>query len=206
VSRGEGEHWARRLAADPGNRLYSRMNRRRLDGESLRDMLLTLSGRVAQRVGGPGVRPPLPQEITSTLLKNQWPVSTDEKDHHRRSVYLFARRNLRYPLFELFDRPDGTASCAHRKESTTAPQSLILLNSGFSLAMAKTLAKRCKDGETPVGRSIRRMYGLLFQREPSREELHLAKRFLAEPSDGEVEPLTQFALALINLNEFLFVD
>ena len=72
--------------------------------------------------------------------------------------------------------------------------------------MAKVLAKRCKDGETPVGRSIRRMYGLLFQREPSREELHLAKRFLAQPSDGEVEPLTQFALALSNLNEFLFVD
>jgi hypothetical protein len=182
------------------------MHRWRLDGESLRDTLLTLSGRATQRAGGPGVRPPLPREITSTLLKNQWPVSTDTEDHHRRSVYLFARRNLRYPLFELFDRPDGTASCARRKESTTAPQSLILLNSGFSLTMAKALAKRCKDGETPVGRSIRRMYGLLFQREPSREELHLAKRFLAEPSDGEVDPLTQFALALINLNEFLFVD
>ena len=206
ASRGQGDRWARRLTGDPGNRLYSRMHRWRLDGESLRDTLLTLSGRATQRAGGPGVRPPLPREITSTLLKNQWPVSTDTEDHHRRSVYLFARRNLRYPLFELFDRPDGTASCARRKESTTAPQSLILLNSGFSLTMAKALAKRCKDGETPVGRSIRRMYGLLFQREPSREELHLAKRFLAEPSDGEVDPLTQFALALINLNEFLFVD
>ncbi len=206
VSRGEGEHWARRLAADPGNRLYSRMNRRRLDGESLRDTLLTLSGRVTQRAGGPGVRPPLPREITSTLLKNQWPVSTDEKDHHRRSVYLFARRNLRYPLFELFDRPDGTASCAHRKESTTAPQSLILLNSGFSLTMAKSLAGRCQAGAAPAGESVRRMYRLLFQREPSREEMRLARQFVAGPSSGDVEPLAQLALALINLNEFLFVD
>ena len=206
VSRGAGKTWNRRLAADPDNQFYSRMNRRRLDGESLRDTLLAVGGWATQRTGGPGVRPPLPREITGTLLNNQWPVSTNREDHHRRSVYLFARRNLRYPLFDLFDRPDGTASCGRRKESTTAPQSLILLNSGFSLTMAKALAKRCKDGETPVGRSIRRMYGLLFQREPSREELHLAKRFLAEPSDGEVEPLTQFALALINLNEFLFVD
>jgi len=180
VSRGEGEHWARRLAADPGNRLYSRMNRRRLDGESLRDTLLTLSGRVTQRAGGPGVRPPLPREITSTLLKNQWPVSTDEKDHHRRSVYLFARRNLRYPLFELFDRPDGTASCAHRKESTTAPQSLILLNSGFSLTMAKSLAGRCQAGAAPAGEFVRRMYRLLFQREPSREEMRLARQFAGQ--------------------------
>jgi len=206
VSRGEGECWAKRRAADPGNRLYSRMNRRRLDGESLRDTLLTLSGRATQRAGGPGVRPPLPREITSTLLKNQWPVSRDEEDHHRRSVYLFARRNLRYPLFELFDRPDGASSCARRKESTTAPQSLILLNSDFSLTMAKALAKRCQVGATPAGESIRRMYGLLFQREPSREEMRLARQFVAGPSSGDVEPLAQLALALINLNEFLFVD
>jgi hypothetical protein len=206
ASQVEGEHWAKRLAADPGNRFHSRMNRRRLDGESLRDTLLKLSGRATQRAGGPGVRPPLPREITSTLLKNQWPISTDTEDHHRRSVYLFVRRNLRYPLFELFDRPDGTASCARRKESTTAPQSLILLNSGFSLTMAKALGKRCEDGEMPTGRSIQRMYGLLFQRAPSRKEIRLAKGFLAESNSSEVKALAQLALALINLNEFLFVD
>ena len=206
VSRGAGETWAKRLAADPGNRLHSRMNRRRLDGETLRDALLAVSGQATQRAGGTGVRPPLPKEITSTLLNNQWPVSRDEEDHHRRSVYLFARRNLRYPLFELFDRPDGASSCARRKESTTAPQSLILLNSGFSLTMAKALAKRCQVGAAPAGESIRRMYGLLFQREPSREEVRLASQFLSQPSDGAVEPLAQLALALINLNESLFVD
>ena len=136
VSRGVGKTWASRLTADPDNRFYSRMNRRRLDGESLRDTLLVVGGWETQRTGGPGVRPPLPREITGTLLNNQWPVSTNREDHHRRSVYLFARRNLRYPLFDLFDRPDGTASCGRRKESTTAPQSLILLNSNFSLMMA----------------------------------------------------------------------
>ena len=206
VSRGAGETWAKRLAADPGNRLHSRMNRRRLDGETLRDALLAVSGQATQRAGGTGVRPPLPKEITSTLLNNQWPVSRDEEDHHRRSVYLFARRNLRYPLFELFDRPDGASSCARRKESTTAPQSLILLNSGFSLTMAKALTKRCQVGAAPAGESIQRMYGLLFQREPSREEVRLASQFLSQPSDGAVEPLAQLALALINLNESLFVD
>ena len=207
MSRGEGEHWARRLAADPGNRLYSRMNRRRLDGESLRDTLLTLSGRVTQRAGGPGVRPPLPREITSTLLKNQWLVSTDEKDHHRRSVYLFARRNLRYPLFELFDRPDGTASCAHRKESTTAPQSLILLNSGFSLTMAKSLAGRCQAGAAPAG-GVRPA-----NVQPAVPSVNQAGRRCAWPgssSPGQAAAVlnhsAQLALALINLNEFLFVD
>jgi hypothetical protein len=50
------------------------------------------------------------------------------------------------------------------------------------------------------------MYRLLFQREPSREEMRLARQFVAGPSSGDVEPLAQLALALINLNEFLFVD
>ena len=206
VSRGAGKTWDRRLAADPDNRFYSRMNRRRLDGESLRDTLLAVGGWATQRTGGPGVRPPLPREITSTLLNNQWPVSTNREDHHRRSVYLFARRNLRYPLFDLFDRPDGTASCGRRKESTTAPQSLILLNSNFSLMMAKALAGRCRSVSAPVDESIRRMYDLLFQRGPSRAEVRLARQFLSQPSGSDVEPLAQLGLALINLNEFLFVD
>jgi hypothetical protein len=201
ASHGAGESWKKRLAADPTNQLLSRMNRRRLDGETLRDTLLAVSGQVTQRGGGPGVRPPLPREITSTLLNNQWPVSKSAEDHHRRSVYLFARSNLRYPLFELFDRPDGTVSCARRKESTTAPQSLILLNSEFSVANAKALAKRDETA------AVRGLYSQLLQREPSENEQRLAKRFLAEQKeDAVVESLTKLALALINLNEFLFVD
>ncbi|MDP6795419.1 MAG: DUF1549 and DUF1553 domain-containing protein [Verrucomicrobiota bacterium] len=204
ASRGVGEKWVRRLAADRENRLYSRMNRRRLDGETLRDTLLAISGQATQRAGGPGVRPALPREITSTLLNNQWPVSKSVEDHHRRSVYLFARRNLRYPLFELFDRPDGTASCSRRKESTTAPQSLILLNSDFSLASARALAKRLAKLDQPT--AVHELYSRLFQRRPSESELRLAKRFLVEQEPHGLDPIARLALALINLNEFLFLD
>jgi len=131
------------------------MNRRRLDGETLRDTLLAISGQATQRADGPGVRPPLPREITSALLNNQWPVSKSVEDHHRRSVYLFTRRNLRYPLFELFDRPAGTASCSRRMESTSAPQSLILLNSDFSVDRAVALAKRlAKRDESAAVRDL----------------------------------------------------
>ena len=204
ASRSEEDTWEKRLDADPENLLYSRMNRRRLDGETLRDTLLAISGQATQRAGGQGVRPPLPREITSTLLNNQWPVSKSVEDHHRRSVYLFARRNLRYPLFELFDRPDGTASCSRRKESTTAPQSLILLNSDFSVDRAVALAKRLAKRDESV--AVRDLYGQLFQRQPSEHELRLAKRFIADQEPGDIEPLARLALALINLNEFLFVD
>ncbi len=204
ASRGAGESWEKRLAADPANRLLSRMNRRRLDGETLRDTMLAVSGQTTQRAGGPGVRPPLPREITSTLLNNQWPVSKSAEDHHRRSVYLFARRNLRYPLFELFDRPDGTVSCARRKESTTAPQSLILLNSEFSLASARALAKRLAKLDQPT--AVHELYSRLFQRRLSESDLRLAKRFLVEQKPNGIDPIARLALALLNLNEFLFLD
>ncbi len=67
--------------------------------------------------------------MTATLLQNQWPVTEDTAQHNRRSIYLFVRRNLRYPLFEAFDRPDPNLSCPQRNTTTIAPQALHLLNS-----------------------------------------------------------------------------
>ena len=85
-------------AADLENGLYSRMNRLRLEGEIVRDSMLTISGRLNPKAGGPGVA----------------------NDATRRSVYIFARRNLRNPFLEVFDAPDSNLSCAHRGQSTTA--------------------------------------------------------------------------------------
>src|SRR5205814_6873010 len=112
---------------DPDNRLLARMNRKRMEGEAIRDAMLSAAGRLSLRRGGPGVRPPLPAEVAATLLNTkQWIVSPDAEDHRRRSIYLFVRRNLRYPLFDAFDRPDTNASCPRRHPSTLPPQSLIL--------------------------------------------------------------------------------
>ncbi|OYW21101.1 MAG: hypothetical protein B7Z55_06180, partial [Planctomycetales bacterium 12-60-4] len=118
--------WELRLAVDPDNRWLSRSPRRRLEGESLRDALLTVAGTLNRSQGGRGVQAPLPEELVQTLLKGQWTTSPDIGDHTRRSIYLFARRNLRFPILEAFDRPDANASCAVRGRSTTAPQALVL--------------------------------------------------------------------------------
>ncbi len=114
-------NWEQARRVDPENVLLWRMNRLRLEGEAIRDAMLAASDGLSQRRGGIGVMPPLPLELKATLLKNQWQVSQDTEDHRRRSVYLFVRRNLRYPLFEAFDRPDTNASCPRRSRSTTAP-------------------------------------------------------------------------------------
>src|SRR5262249_10094337 len=104
-------------ARDADNHLLAHFPLRRLDAEAVRDSLLAVSGRLDRRVGGPG------------------PTKGS-----RRSVYLFARRNLRDPFLATFDLPDSTLSCPKRERSTTAPQALTLLNADEVMAAASALA------------------------------------------------------------------
>ena len=114
------------MKKDPANTLFGRMNRLRLEGEIIRDSLLAVSGRLNPKMGGPSVFPPIPPEATTG--GKEWKASPDPADHVRRSVYIFARRNLRFPFLEPFDVPDSNQSCPQRERSTTAPQALALLN------------------------------------------------------------------------------
>ena len=197
----ERSAWKRTKQADPDNDLYSRFTRRRLEGEAIRDAMLAASGSLNRKRGGPGIRPPLPKALTSTLLRNQWKVTADKQEHDRRSIYVFARRNLRYPIFEAFDRPDANASCSARLVSTTAPQSLHLLNSDFSLAMAKRLADVIVNEKLTPRSQVTEAFQRALGRQPSSDELRAAAEFL-----GANQSLAQLCLGLFNSNEFVFVD
>lgn len=200
----DDENWQHLREADPTNRWLGRMTRRRLEGEAIRDALLSVSGRLNPQAGGPGVRPPLPAEVVRTLLKDQWPVTPDVSQHQRRSVYLFVRRNLKFPLFDVFDRPDQNLSCARRSQTTIAPQALALLNSEFTGACAEALAERCfrEAGHNPEA-WVRHCYVLVLGREPAAGEQQAALRFL---SSGEGQEPRDFCLALLNGSEFIYVD
>ena len=215
---------------DPANDLYSRFPRRRLEGEAIRDAMLAAAGLLSSERGGPGVMPPLPPELVGTLLKDQWKTSPREADHYRRSVYVFARRNLRYPLFEAFDRPDANASCPARNRSTTAPQSLVMLNSEFSLLAARRLAGRVLNDAADPARQVELLYLHAFSRKPTADESQRLEQFLAAQGQQiakEARPREQLALppalpenadpaaaaalvdaalALLNSSEFLYVD
>jgi hypothetical protein len=223
--------WKRCMTADPENALHWRKTRQRLEGESIRDAMLVASDTLSRRRGGSGIRPPLPKELLSTLLKNQWPVTPDRVDHDRRSIYLFVRRNLRYPLFDVFDRPDANLSCSRRNRSTIAPQALTQLNSEFSFSTAKNFAGHllANAGDAPrqqLGLAYRRALG----RTPTAEEQTVAAEFISNAKERmrgdrpdllklavpdnlpesadriHAAALTQFCLAMFNLNEFLYID
>jgi hypothetical protein len=183
--------------ADPDNRLYSRMNRLRLEGEAVRDTLLAVSGRLNLAVGGPGVV--LPDRTAASGGAKAVAVTADAKEHTRRSVYLFSRRNLRDPFLEAFDLPDSNLSCPKRERSTTAPQALALLNSDETMTAAKALAERVEKEATGDER-IDRAYRLTLGRAPTAKELDRAKAFLT------AVPLSELCRALFNLNEFVYLD
>jgi hypothetical protein len=199
--------WQTTQKIDPENRLLSRANRRRLDGEAIRDCMLAAANRLSPKRGGPGVMPPLPDELTITLLKDQWEPSPNEEDHRRRSIYIVARRNLRFPFFEAFDRPETTASCPERGQSTIAPQALLLLNSEFSLNSARDLAELVR---TQVGSDFDAQIELVYRRAlghaPTPTQQTRAHKFLTNRESVSSDPLTLLCLAVFNSNEFVYVD
>jgi hypothetical protein len=221
---------------DPDNRLLARMNRRRLEGEALRDNALAVAGTLNTQLGGPMIRVPLEPEIYELIFTEEepdglWPTTPVARQHTRRSLYLYNKRNVRLPLLEAFDQPDTLTSCPVRPVSTFAPQALILLNGPFLREQAAAMAARLLH-ESPRGERdcINRAYRLALARPPTGGEQGVAADFLREQSElirdrlrrglpvavpgglpRGVDParaaaLADFCLALFNRNEFLYVE
>jgi hypothetical protein len=199
---------AKALLVDKDNTLLWHARRRRLEGEALRDAMLALSGELSRRMYGRSARPKLP----ANLSKYAWKPDPKPEDRDRRSVYVLAKRNLRYPLFDAFDLPDLHNSCPRRLTTTTAPQALLLFNSELTLERAErwaqSLRSRCgEDARALVAEAYRAAWG----RPASAEEVRLGLKFLAEQEGrhgpgGPHSALADFCHALLNTNEFLYVD
>jgi hypothetical protein len=150
-----------------------------------------------------------------------WPEDPDPAEHLRRSLYLFRKRNVRYPLFDAFDAPDTQSACPRRETSTHALQALTLLNSEFAAGRAKVLAGRIlREAGTRTDNRIRRAYHLVLARAPRAHEIERARSFLKAQAElinmetqkgrtrilpTEAAAWVDFALALLNSNEFLYV-
>ncbi len=168
------------VAADPENRLLWRANRRRLDLEALRDSLLTVSGRLDDKMGGPSV------SITDPPFSN------------RRSVYGFIERQNMPAFFRTFDFANPNTHTPDRAQTTVPQQALFLMNSPFTIEQASYLAARSKkadvsakaDSSTAHVRRIERLFRCAFGREPSIDEVSDALEFV-DRGDG---PKTKKAL------------
>ena len=206
----------RATAADPDNLWLHRFNRRRLEFEALRDTLLAASGALDFKAGG------LPDDLTKQ------PFAT------RRTVYGFIDRQNLPGMFRTFDYPNPDVSSAQRFATTVPQQALYLMNSPFALEQARRVLERpeLKGAGNDTDR-VRALYRVLYQRAPDRDELALAKAFLAQkvasetaaagagterPANAKSNPVPppkvpvaltrweEYAQVLLLSNELAFVD
>jgi hypothetical protein len=189
-------------AKDPDNRLLWQFPRRRLSAEELRDAMLAAAGRLNLKAGGESVMVPVAKDLTDQLYDpKQWKVTADEREHDRRSIYLIAKRNLRLPFGQAFDQPDLQTSCPRRETSTHALQALELLNGRTANRLAEAFAARLRrEAGSDHVRQVELAYRLTTGRPPTPAERVRALEFL------ETQPLRELALALFNLNGFLYVN
>jgi len=179
-------------AADPANALFAHQPRRRLEGETIRDAILAVSGVLDPKMFGPG---------------------TLDNAMQRRSIYFQIKRSQLPPMMTTFDGPDTLQSTGLRSSTTVAPQALLLLNNqsvrGAARAWAAKLAK------APTEQAVARAYVAASGRPPASEELADVSAFLRAQTEsyqtagkanaGELA-LADFCQSLFGLNEFLYVD
>jgi hypothetical protein len=171
--------------ADPDNKLLWRYPRHRMEAEAIRDSMLATSGLLNPKMGGPGVFPPVPpgliSELSATAVAGGWRTEKDPAQSDRRSVYIFVRRNLPYPLLQEFDTANTFESCDYRKNTVTPPQSLDLLNNELVLDWASKLAGRVlNDSGLAPAAQVDRAFRFAYGRAASPEEQKMAEDFLAK--------------------------
>jgi hypothetical protein len=197
-------------AIDSENSLLWRQNIRRLSAEQLRDSLLAVSGTLKfDHAGGPPIWPDLPPEIlqanpaflddNETKTKGWYP--SPKTNQNVRSIYLIQKKTVRVPFMETFDLPENSISCARRNESIVAPQALSLLNSSLTIEAARALAERVqREAGDDKAKQIDCAFALTQQRSLGNDERNACLTLLQRRS------LTELCRALLNVNEFVYVD
>ena len=166
------------------NQYWWRANRKRLDAEALRDTMLSISGRLDTKLGGPAFYPKMAPDALEGLSRKAaaWPTSP-QHERNRRSIYMISKRAQLLPLMTTFDFADTTLPCAQRENTIVAPQALALLNNHFVHDQSDALADRlAAEHPSDISKQIARLWNLAFSRNPTSSELASAHQHVISQS------------------------
>ena len=193
---------------DPDNISFHRMNLKRLEAESIRDSLLSVSGRLDPTVGGRSVT----VHLTDFMEGRGRPKSGPMDGDGRRSIYISINRNFLSPMLLAFDMPIPFSTFGRRNVSNVPAQALVLMNDPFVVAEARRWSQQVQS-ITSFDERLRQMYLTAFARTPTPDETRAAKEFIGRESEllgtnnhDDVSIWADLAHALINSKEFLYVD
>ena len=211
---------------DPDNLLYGRMPVRRLEAETIRDSVIAVTGKLKTDLYGQPV-PVKEDEVGQIVVgianvdsagRQGKDVKMDDRQF-RRSIYITVSRSKPLAVLDMFDAPKMEPNCEKRSSSTVAPQSLLMMNSGFMLEHAEYFAERLEQehaGDKP--KQVKLAWILAFGKEPSAEEVQQSVEFIdlqvsqfktSKENAGKTPEklaLATFCQALFSSNGFLYVD
>jgi hypothetical protein len=188
---------------DPRNRLYWRWSPRRLEAEAIRDSVLAVSGELDRTMGGASI-PDKPAHLEE--FQAQEPKMGDPTPY-RRTMYYTQRRHAFPEAVELFDGPQAGESCPKRYVSTVSLQSLYLMNNPWVMARVQAFAARVRArAGDDRSRQVEEAFVLALGRPPSGADREAVGPFLASYGDDSARALLHLCHALVNLNEFLYVE
>jgi hypothetical protein len=189
---------------DPKNTLYWRMNWQRLEGETIRDSILAVSGQLRGGSSGPGVFVSVPADVAEGFEFFKW-FPSDDAEQARRTIYTFQRRSVMNPMVEVFDGANMSEVCSRRSSTVVPTQAFSLLNSEFTNTQAANFAKYVIEHAGPdPAKGMDAAFLRALGRMPSARE---RDRYLSLASGkSQLEALTQLGVVLFNLNEFLYLE
>ena len=198
----------RQRAADPANRLLSRMSRSRHAAEQIRDNALAISGLLVHKVGGPPVFPSQPGGLYEETGQNEpgnsnftWKDSTGD-DRHRKSMYTYWKRMLLHPSLASFDAPSRQVCITSRSVTNTPRQALVTLNDPIFHECARFFAERITASHPGKHQRLEHAFQTCLSRSPDAEERKMFLTFLAEEGEG-ADGWISVAAILLNLDETL---
>jgi hypothetical protein len=165
---------------DPQNLLLARQNRVRVEAEIIRDLSLSVSGLLSEKIGGPSVFPPLPPGVAELSYANNFKWATSKgDDRYRRGIYTFFKRTSPHPNLTLFDCPDSNLTCVSRNSSNTPLQALTLLNNEIFVEAAREFGKRAlKQNSANDDARLTLAFRWCVSRQPSVAELDQFREML----------------------------
>jgi len=187
-------------AKDADNRWLWRQNRRRLDAESVRDAVLSVSGTLDGRMGGPGFDLFRFKDDHSPVYDHAAPGAADNPRVRRRTVYRFTVRSVPNPFLDCLDSADPNLNTPVRSTTITALQALALLNDPFILSQSRAFAARLSGGAGDTASRVDSAYRLALSRPPLPDERDALAAY------ARMHGLAAACRVLLNTSEFLFVD
>ncbi len=181
---------------DAENRWLWRFRPHRLEAETVRDAILTVSGTMNPQVGGPPY-----QDFRTFNFNSQFFEMLDPEtpDAHRRTIYRTWIRSGRSSLLDALDCPDPSTTAPRRAVTTTPVQSLALLNNSFVLRMAEATAKRL-EAEPHAEARIEQLWQLAYGRSIAVDERDRVVAFV------EMHGMPALCRVVFNSNEFVYAE